>query len=62
DYTIIINGSYIRKAFVLIYTGVIHGSSKKLFENNINPFWKYPANQDGRRFSVRHCSNYNGWL
>ncbi|MFZ5946530.1 MAG: hypothetical protein ACOYU5_01030, partial [Stygiobacter sp.] len=42
--TVIINSSDVGKLFVLINTGVIHGSSKKLFENNINPFWKYPAN------------------
>ncbi|MFZ5947910.1 MAG: hypothetical protein ACOYU5_08070, partial [Stygiobacter sp.] len=41
--TVIINSSDVGKLFVLINTGVIHGSSKKLFENNINPFWKYPV-------------------
>ncbi|MFZ5947245.1 MAG: hypothetical protein ACOYU5_04690, partial [Stygiobacter sp.] len=54
--TVIINSSDVGKLFVLINTGVIHGSSKKLFENNINPFWKYPTPQRIQNLSVRFFS------
>jgi hypothetical protein len=45
---------------VLINARVKHSTSKKFIKNNLIPFWKYPANQGGRRFRIRHFHNY--WL
>ena len=53
--TVIINGSDVRELFVLVDAGVIHGSSKKNVENNLNPFWKYPANQADAVFAFGIC-------
>ena len=50
--TIIIDSSDVRELFVLIDAGVIHSASKKNVENNLNPFWKYPATQNRLLWSV----------